>query len=118
MFGIMGTERNSCGEAVFMDQTEFQTFCLVSSNEQACIQKFLQVRWPKGFRCPQCGGTDAYAIRTRRLLFMNADLAESKPRSQLGRYWKAAALRLDCGYLPYISTPPLTELARFVSLLL
>lgn len=50
-----------------MDQTEFQSFCLVSSNEQACIQKFQQVRWPNGFRCPHCGGSDAYEIRTRRL---------------------------------------------------
>lgn len=50
-----------------MDNEEFQNFCLSGANEQACIRLFQQARWPDGFRCPQCGGSDAYSIRTRRL---------------------------------------------------
>ncbi len=50
-----------------MDQAEFRTFCLSGSNERSCMELFQRARWPDGFRCPQCGGSNACVIRTRRL---------------------------------------------------
>jgi transposase-like protein/ribosomal protein L37AE/L43A len=32
--------------------------------EQACRAYLFQVRWPEGFRCPCCGGTTAWPVRT------------------------------------------------------
>lgn len=37
------------------------------STEEACEEMLFQARWPKGFRCPKCGGVQAYFIHTRRL---------------------------------------------------
>ncbi len=32
--------------------------------EEACRASLFQVRWPDGFRCPCCGGTTAWPVRT------------------------------------------------------
>lgn len=37
------------------------------SDESACIEYIIKVRWPKGFRCPACRGSNAW--RTKRGLF-------------------------------------------------
>lgn len=36
-------------------------------SEQACLDYIREVRWPKGFRCPNCDHDEAYEIRTRAL---------------------------------------------------
>ena len=36
-------------------------------DESACIEYIIKIRWPKGFLCPACGGSDAW--RTKRGLF-------------------------------------------------
>jgi transposase-like protein len=33
------------------------------SNEAACREYLAQLRWPDGFRCPQCGGGKAWPVR-------------------------------------------------------
>lgn len=35
--------------------------------EHACAQALVNVRWPKGFQCPACGGVKAYLIASRHL---------------------------------------------------
>jgi transposase-like protein len=37
------------------------------ATEQACIEYLFKIRWPEGFRCPQCGGEKAWS--TKRGLF-------------------------------------------------
>ena len=37
------------------------------STEAACIEYLRRQRWPGGFRCPRCGGTRAWGLRTRAL---------------------------------------------------
>lgn len=36
-------------------------------DEAACVEFLRGLRWPDGFRCPRCGGTESVTIRTRRL---------------------------------------------------
>ena len=36
-------------------------------SEDACIAYLFNARWPRGFRCPACGHSKAYAINSRRL---------------------------------------------------
>ena len=36
---------------------------------EACRAYLVQLRWPEGFRCPKCGGTKAWAVRVRPMLF-------------------------------------------------
>ncbi|WP_199621796.1 transposase [Paenibacillus alkalitolerans] len=36
-------------------------------SEEDCIDFFFSKKWPNGFRCPQCGHSRYYTIRTRRL---------------------------------------------------
>lgn len=38
------------------------------STEEACVQHLRKMRWPNGFRCPRCGHTEAWFIRTRNIL--------------------------------------------------
>jgi transposase-like protein len=38
------------------------------ATEDACRQYLLQLRWPDGFVCPRCGGTQAWPMRTGRWL--------------------------------------------------
>lgn len=35
--------------------------------EENCLEYIRQLRWPKGFRCPNCGHDDAYELDNRRL---------------------------------------------------
>ena len=36
-------------------------------SEEACRAYLFQVRWPEGFRCPRCGGSKAWPLRSVRL---------------------------------------------------
>ena len=36
--------------------------------EQACREYLMQLRWPRGFACPRCGGQRARPSRRRGLL--------------------------------------------------
>jgi transposase-like protein len=36
-------------------------------SEEDCIAYFYSIKWPNGFRCPECGHSHAYKISTRRL---------------------------------------------------
>src|SRR5512134_2749207 len=38
------------------------------ATEDACRQYLFQLRWPDGFVCPRCGGTQAWSMRTGRWL--------------------------------------------------
>ena len=38
------------------------------ASEEACAQHLRGLRWPDGFTCPRCGHTEAWYIRTRKLL--------------------------------------------------
>lgn len=38
------------------------------STEEACSQHLMKMRWPDGFRCPICGHSEAWSIRTRNIL--------------------------------------------------
>jgi hypothetical protein len=38
------------------------------STEEACAQHLRGLRWPDGFRCPRCGHTEAWFIKTRTIL--------------------------------------------------
>jgi transposase-like protein len=45
----------------------FVRFCQKFSTEQSCADALFHLRWPTGFRCPQCGHFRYYRIQTRRL---------------------------------------------------
>ncbi|RUS48656.1 transposase [Cohnella sp. AR92] len=49
------------------DAAAFEEFKKRFSSEQACAEALFLARWPTGFRCPQCGHSRCYEIRTRRL---------------------------------------------------
>lgn len=34
--------------------------------EEACIAYLAGLRWPKGWKCPRCGGADAWSVRRSR----------------------------------------------------
>src|ERR1019366_9633618 len=34
------------------------------SSETACREYLFQLRWPYGFRCPRCGGTKGWPLRS------------------------------------------------------
>lgn len=34
-------------------------------DDAACLRYLIETRWPDGFRCPRCGGSDAHLIETR-----------------------------------------------------
>jgi len=53
-------ERNN-NERLFDFQKAFST-------EEACENHLRQTRWPDGFRCPHCGHSEAWFIRTRKIL--------------------------------------------------
>lgn len=36
------------------------------SNEKACVEYLIGIRWPEGFECPRCGEKKAYRIGLRR----------------------------------------------------
>src|SRR5215211_3818845 len=38
------------------------------ASEEDCRRYLLASRWPDGFRCPRCGGPDAYELAERALL--------------------------------------------------
>jgi transposase-like protein len=38
------------------------------SSREACLDYLVQSRWPDGFVCPDCGGTDAY-LNSKRYVF-------------------------------------------------
>ncbi len=38
------------------------------STEEACGQHLRKMRWPNGFRCPRCGHSQAWFIRTRNIV--------------------------------------------------
>jgi transposase-like protein len=38
------------------------------SSEEACIEYLAALRWPSGWACPRCSGTDAWSIRRARWL--------------------------------------------------
>lgn len=50
-----------------LDSPSFQLFCRKFHSEEACAEALFQARWPDGFRCPVCGRSSFYRIRTRRL---------------------------------------------------
>ena len=54
-----------------MDASEFPKDAMEFDHrlgtEQACQEYLLSVRWPEGFRCPACGGTNAW-VNNRHLL--------------------------------------------------
>lgn len=37
-------------------------------NEDACLDYLEKLRWPEGFRCPNCGHDDGYRLSERRLI--------------------------------------------------
>ena len=41
------------------------------SDEEACRQYLMALRWPEGFVCPRCGGREAWEMQARRLLCRN-----------------------------------------------
>ena len=43
------------------------TFQRMFSTEEACRERLFKLRWPEGFRCPRCGGQEAYRIENRTL---------------------------------------------------
>jgi len=36
-------------------------------DDDACLRYLVETRWPAGFRCPECGGSDAGQLTTRRV---------------------------------------------------
>ncbi|THF83420.1 transposase [Cohnella fermenti] len=49
------------------DPIAFAQFKERFASNQACISALFDARWPDGFRCPCCGQTRYFLIRTRRL---------------------------------------------------
>ena len=49
------------------EASDFDAFCRLFSTEQSCAKALFRLRWPEGFRCPQCGHSRFYLIRTRHL---------------------------------------------------
>ncbi|OCT16662.1 hypothetical protein A8709_08290 [Paenibacillus pectinilyticus] len=45
----------------------YEQFHTKFSSEDACIDFLIQLKWPKGFRCPRCDHRHAYITSTRRL---------------------------------------------------
>jgi len=37
-------------------------------SEEACVEYLAALRWPAGWACPRCAGTDAWSIRRARWL--------------------------------------------------
>lgn len=46
-------------------------------DEEACIKYLYESRWPNGFRCPICGDTEAYYIKTRRVFQCKANMHQT-----------------------------------------
>jgi Transposase zinc-ribbon domain len=36
-------------------------------DDDACLRYLVETRWPGGFCCPRCGGSDAHLLTTRQL---------------------------------------------------
>ncbi|MGH2983572.1 MAG: IS1595 family transposase [Solirubrobacterales bacterium] len=58
-------DRPVAGRDYPRDWPEFQRFF---GDEQACERYLERLRWPRGFRCPACGGADAW--KTKRGLWL------------------------------------------------
>jgi transposase-like protein len=52
---------------MFFDRLAFESFCEHFNSDQVCADALFEARWPDGFRCPACGHSHFYHIRTRRL---------------------------------------------------
>jgi hypothetical protein len=50
-----------------VNEDNFGAYCAKFSNERACFQTLFDIKWPDGYRCPQCGDPRFYLISTRRL---------------------------------------------------
>ena len=37
-------------------------------DEDACFKFLFDQKWPHGFQCPECGHTEAYILKNRKLL--------------------------------------------------
>lgn len=42
-------------------------FEAIFPDEESCWSRLRAVRWPRGFRCPRCGGRRSYALERRGL---------------------------------------------------
>lgn len=82
------------------------------STEEACVQYLFASRWPDGFVCPRCGGTETYPLRSRQLrqcrscryqVSVTAGTVLHRSRSSL-RHWFWAA------YLVTTHTPGFSAL--------
>ena len=67
VFAIINTN-NSSGVVVVAKQNsinlmQFQT---IFSSEEACHNHLYQMKWSDGFKCPRCGHSQAYKIKTRK----------------------------------------------------
>jgi len=58
---IMFTKRELFMLSVIEFQRQFP-------DEEACLNYFYKTRWPDGFVCPKCSHTEAYQVKTRKLL--------------------------------------------------
>jgi transposase-like protein len=60
--------RNACSEVCGTVSDNIAADRLdLNFSEADCVEFFYQIKWPEGFRCPQCDHSRAYTIRTRRL---------------------------------------------------
>lgn len=48
-----------------MTLTEFQ---VAFATEEACLEYLEKLRWPAGFRCPNCSHDVGYSLAARRLI--------------------------------------------------
>jgi hypothetical protein len=46
--------------------------------EQACIEHLARLRWPDGFVCPSCKGTQGYQLRLRPRVWQCAKCAHQE----------------------------------------
>lgn len=81
--------------------TSFDKFAMAFSNEEDCRLYLARCRWPDGFRCPSCGGRDAYWLSARALwkckdcrrqVSVTAGTVMHRSRQPLTRWFLAAWL--------------------------
>lgn len=49
-----------------MENMAYEDFCREFDREETCMEAWLKLKWPNGYRCPKCRCSRAYLLRSRK----------------------------------------------------